>query len=557
MLRDLVHAWCFSGMLSVLALAGAGTVADQPALAQTGAPSPSLGSPSHPCHLLTSAQSVPDGHGAAYDVFSAAKELLLGVECGSSSNATLTVGNGRNTTYIYRVAYEWINGAWKEIALSGSQRAASDWYEGTATADLMRSQAQLAEDNFVVAYTCLWQNNAWECGCRDSSCSQNYWQLQAFAFSSGGSSGGNGGTIPAATRTINVSSGSQLSSAISNAQAGDHIVLADGTYSGFTVSRSGQNGKPIVIRAANTLGAKINGNIRLSGNYTWAIGFDVVGGGSGRLEGVGGRISSSRFRSNGRSISTAESARSAIIDHNEIDSQSKGTETGWFGIALLASAEGASHHHHIFRNYLYGAPALKGGDDNTAIGCSVNGSRWATKTENTIEYNLIEDWYGDDEIIMAKASNCIIQFNTLIGGKEFDSRVGNGSKFIANWLEKDKGIRIHGKNHVVIGNRASQIRIYAGDGDNFGGSVSYVTTENTIVAGNTGNLIVGATINGRPNHPSKNTTVEAHNGSISYGKHVGTKVSETATRTIPQAFKLTPSQVGPNAPTAPKLAPTS
>jgi hypothetical protein len=184
MLRDLVHAWRFSGMLLVLALAGTGTVADQPALAQTGAPSPSPGSTSHPCHLLTSAQSVPDGHGAAYNVFSVAKELLLEVECGSSSNATLTVGNGQNTTYIYRVAYEWINGAWKEIALSGPERAASDWYVGTATANLMRSQAQLAGDNFVVAYTCLWQNNAWKCGCRDSSCSQAYWQLQAFASSS-------------------------------------------------------------------------------------------------------------------------------------------------------------------------------------------------------------------------------------------------------------------------------------------------------------------------------------------------------------------------------------
>ena len=55
--------------------------------------------------------------------------------------------------------------------------------------------------------------------------------------------------IPGPTRTIIVSSSSQLLSALNNAQPGDHIVLTNGSYPGFTVSRSGQIGKPIVIRA--------------------------------------------------------------------------------------------------------------------------------------------------------------------------------------------------------------------------------------------------------------------------------------------------------------------
>lgn len=168
-------------MLATVALAGAATVDDQPARAQTTP---------HPCHLLTSAQSVPEGFGAAYNVFSAAKELLLNVTCdASSSNAVLNVGNGQNTTYIYRVGYEWTGSQWKQIAFGGKSLAGNDWYVGSAYANISRSETQLEQDNFVVAYTCLWQNKAWKCGCRDTSCTTNYWQLQVFRQTASGEEG--------------------------------------------------------------------------------------------------------------------------------------------------------------------------------------------------------------------------------------------------------------------------------------------------------------------------------------------------------------------------------
>jgi hypothetical protein len=133
-----------------------------------------------PCHLLTAAQSVPQGFGAAYNPFSPSEELLLNVECGSASDATLTVGNGQSTTYVYRLGYEWENGGWKQIDLGGSQIAAQDWFVGSVKANLFRSKEQLADDNFFVAYICLWQNNGWRCGCRDRDCIQSYWQMQMF-----------------------------------------------------------------------------------------------------------------------------------------------------------------------------------------------------------------------------------------------------------------------------------------------------------------------------------------------------------------------------------------
>jgi Chondroitinase B len=552
MLRDLIHAWRFSGMLSALALAGAGSIADQPVLAQTGAPSPPPGSPSPPCHLLTSAQSVPDGHGAAYNVFSAAKELLLAVECGSSSNATLTVGNGQNTTYIYRVAYEWIDGGWKEIALRGSQPTARDWYVGTAIANLSRSQAQLAEDNFVVAYTCLFHNNAWKCGCRNSNCTQNYWQLQAFKYVPPPTGGGEGGgTIPTPTRTINVSSASQLSSAVSNAQAGDHIVLANGSYSGFTVSRSGQSGKPIVIRAANTLGAKIGGNITIAGSDVWVIGMDITNGGGVTISGTRDRISSSRFRTNGKSIVVSDTGVNAVVDHNDIESKAKCNSVSWMGFYLIPHGR-HDLNPYIYRNYFHDSvPYCNGGDDNSAIHLGGGGKNSKTRVGALVEYNLFQNWKGDGETISNKSSGNTYQFNTSINSTEFVNRHGQDNKWIANWIEDSQGMRIHDHGHQVIGNRGN-IRIMAGDCDGFDAAACHPNVADALIAGNIGTLTLGYAFSG-DNIPARNNTIEGHNGSIKRGKEKNNSISNTISRTLQQAFKLTPSQVGPNAPTAPKL----
>ncbi len=61
----------------------------------------------------------------------------------------------------------------------------------------------------------------------------------------------------------NVSSSSQLTTALKNASPGDIIQLAAGTYSGFTMSKSGTEGKPIVIRGGP--GVTINGSVYLTG----------------------------------------------------------------------------------------------------------------------------------------------------------------------------------------------------------------------------------------------------------------------------------------------------
>lgn len=75
--------------------------------------------------------------------------------------------------------------------------------------------------------------------------------------------------LPAADRTVNVSSQSALASALSNAQPGDRIVLAAGTYSGNKSinSRSGTQAKPIVLCGPRT--AVLTGDMRPTGISWW------------------------------------------------------------------------------------------------------------------------------------------------------------------------------------------------------------------------------------------------------------------------------------------------
>ena len=224
-------------------------------------------------------------------------------------------------------------------------------------------------------------------------------------------------SIPGPSRTIIVSSSSQLASALNNAQPGDHIVLTNGSYSGFTVSRSGQIGKPVVVRAANTLAAKVSGRITLSGDDVYVVGVDVTNG-NVVIEGTRDRISRSRLRSPGIAVNLDTHARSAIVDHNEIDSQATATTRGWYGIMVGVASSGLNHR--IYRNYFHGAPT---GDENAAIQLGY-GQHRLTSGGVLVEYNLFMDWHGGAETISVKTSGHTIRFNTGIDIQQFVNRSG-------------------------------------------------------------------------------------------------------------------------------------
>src|SRR6266511_4336929 len=42
------------------------------------------------------------------------------------------------------------------------------------------TELQLANPSYVLGYLCTWTGSTWKCGCRDSACTQSYWQIQSF-----------------------------------------------------------------------------------------------------------------------------------------------------------------------------------------------------------------------------------------------------------------------------------------------------------------------------------------------------------------------------------------
>ena len=59
------------------------------------------------------------------------------------------------------------------------------------------------------------------------------------------------GATSAFATTYNVTNNTTLNTALAAVNPGDTVLLADGSYAGFTVSRSGASGANITIKALN------------------------------------------------------------------------------------------------------------------------------------------------------------------------------------------------------------------------------------------------------------------------------------------------------------------
>src|SRR5690606_14060016 len=105
------------------------------------------------CHQILPGDAIPAGYGAPYSVLSQSPTRLVQVSC-DGTKATVTAGSGSELEYIYRQGYDW-RGVWQPISLSGPLRT-GDWYIGQASVSVSRSAADMAKDNFVVAYVCTW-----------------------------------------------------------------------------------------------------------------------------------------------------------------------------------------------------------------------------------------------------------------------------------------------------------------------------------------------------------------------------------------------------------------
>jgi hypothetical protein len=121
------------------------------------------------------------GFGVPWDVFSGMNELLIRPTCQNLTDATPDFGRGVSTQYIYNTGYHYHAGlsGWMPFTLTSTESLISGvWYPKTATISL--TSTELAQDSYVLGYICSWTGSQWKCGCRDSACTQRYWQIQQF-----------------------------------------------------------------------------------------------------------------------------------------------------------------------------------------------------------------------------------------------------------------------------------------------------------------------------------------------------------------------------------------
>lgn|GEM_PF-1419425 len=309
-----------------------------------------------------------------------------------------------------------------------------------------------------------------------------------------------GGMPSGCGRTVSVNSNSSLSSAVSNALPGDCIVLANGSYAGFTISRDGASNAPIVIRAANRGGATISsGIIRL--NHTSFVTIEgltmTTSGSTQTVDGEsfpvgvwidGGdncRITRNTFRLTGQATGTqwimvGGNSNLNRIDHNEfgpntVDNvhyifvrgqreiagvtpdplRDRGPWSEGNGPVNPNIARNTQIDHNYFHDMASGtAEAIVLG------GLGITGDY--QNTASIVESNLFVHCDGDPETVSIKSSGNTIRYNTILnsaGG--IVSRSGNQSQIIGNFIRGGAtGIRIHERDHTVYNNYVENMTDY-------------------------------------------------------------------------------------------------
>jgi len=300
-------------------------------------------------------------------------------------------------------------------------------------------------------------------------------------------------------RTINVTP-STLSGALGSAVPGDCIILADGSYAGFTLTRSGTESAPILVKAANRGAASVTSSIIHYNHVTDVTveGLRITTAGASRMVddstrkiavwfdyAVRCRLTRTTLRLSGHTGSTewvmlGGASLDNRIDHNELGPNSVDGHLIWprghnviegapaYNRAVWANGGGPinpriSRRTRIDHNYFHDHMNTTSNGAETIVPGGMGGTGDYQWTNNVIEYNLWEDSWGDGELVSCKTSGTIIRYNTIrrCGGGPV-SRAGNGTQIYGNFILGENrtnsgGIRIHEMDHQVWGNHIENI----------------------------------------------------------------------------------------------------
>jgi hypothetical protein len=358
----------------------------------------------------------------------------------------------------------------------------------------------------------------------------------------------------------NVSNCALLAAALSDANPGDVIVLANGNYNCNQVSaRNGTAARPIIIRASSARSAKfVNASVTVNGNYTVLanLAFDNSG---VNVTGHYNRITSNKFHNNSGALGSAVTVNAGSnnrIDHNEVVDY--GTGHRGFRIEPATTGNTTAKNNVMDRNYLHRSlgPRVNGAD---GIQLGTYHAHSFQQLNTIIEYNLIEEWDIDGEMISNKSSKNTIRFNTFANSlAHAPMRHGSFVDIISNFFYNVRGLVNYGDDNRIIGNTIQNGDLVIRDGDvtqsmmtsNGGHPASF----RTLVAANTvinGQICVGCrepSGNNATGIPARYTHLKANNAFVRLLEQQYTTQSSSYSGTVIPAVKLFPQNVGPGSP---------
>lgn len=258
-------------------------------------------------------------------------------------------------------------------------------------------------------------------------------------------------------KTIVVGSLADLQKAISEANAGDIILLKKGVYTtteDLQINKAGTKAQPITI-AAEEPGTEINGvggfNLVSPASYIIIRGFKFTHGASRARTGSG--TSFCQWRNNiFETPGTGDYLTIAGSDHEVAYNTFQNKDSLGKFIAIKGTgkqiAERLWIHHNYFKTH------KNQGNRNGAEALQFGLSGFSLSSSNSIvEYNLFEDCAGENELISVKASRVTVRYNTIRNcPAQFTLRHGNFNQVYGNYFINTPGLRIFGDDHVIHSN---------------------------------------------------------------------------------------------------------
>jgi hypothetical protein len=264
-------------------------------------------------------------------------------------------------------------------------------------------------------------------------------RLRTVSASGSGSGGGGDDSglpeeapLPAPKNVVTVSNASQLNAAVQNAAAGDHIVLASGSYGSVTLSRDFPADNRLVIRAQTLLGAKFT-SLVIAGDGIIVSGVSVdVSGESGqvvRIDGSNVRLTRCAVRNGGYSVVYGPGVHDVLVDHCDISR----SRDQMFWLQHPADQKRLT----VARNWVH--ELLPGGDPLFSLAFNWMGANaYRERHEDIIvRLNYMGPGLGKPdtfaEYIHHKGSHGLYAFNNIEASGTVEQRFGIRPRYVGNY----------------------------------------------------------------------------------------------------------------------------